>query len=203
MRPEDRLTSRLRDIQLYGERAKSTVRDRRLEDMEPVEIDALCYLVLIVNEATTQALALDETLVQRHPDIPWREIRATGNRLRHAYATIDLQVVHEVLDKGHIDQLLRLARTELIFCGGKETVRTMATSTLTSKGQMTVPKSIRDRLNLKEGDRLEFVLENDRIVLIPVTFRARDLISVLPKPARAASIGEMDAAIRKRASGKR
>lgn len=79
----------------------------------------------------------------------------------------------------------------------------MATSTLTSKGQMTVPKSIRDRLNLKEGDRLEFVLENDRIVLIPVTFRARDLISVLPKPARAASIDEMDAAIRKRASGKR
>jgi uncharacterized protein with HEPN domain len=81
--------------------------------MEPVELDALCYLVLIVSEATIQALALDEELAQRHPEIPWREIRATGDRLRYGYATIDLQVVHQVVEKGHIDQLLELARTEL------------------------------------------------------------------------------------------
>ncbi|MGH7747906.1 MAG: HepT-like ribonuclease domain-containing protein, partial [Candidatus Dormibacteria bacterium] len=113
MRSEDRLISRLRDVLQYGERAKNTVRGRRLEEMEPVEIDVLCYLVLIVSEATIQALTLDETLVERHPEIPWREIRATGNRLRHGYASIDHQVVHNVVDKGHIDQSLRLARTEL------------------------------------------------------------------------------------------
>jgi uncharacterized protein with HEPN domain len=99
---------------VYGERAKSTVRGRRLEDMESVEIDALCYLVLIVSEATIQALALDETLTERHPNIPWREIRATGNRLRHASATIDLEVVHEVVDKGHLDPLPTMARSELV-----------------------------------------------------------------------------------------
>jgi uncharacterized protein with HEPN domain len=108
-------------FRLYGERAKSTVRDRSLGDTEPVELDALCYLVLIVSEATIQALALDEDLAQRHPEIPWREIRATGNRLRHGYATIDLQVVHQVVEKGHIDQLLELARTELVRAGALDT----------------------------------------------------------------------------------
>ena len=103
----------MRDIQLYGQRAKHIVRDRRLVEMEPVEVEALCYLVLVVTEATIQALTLDDTLGQRHPDIPWREIRAMGNRLRHGYASIDLQVVHEVVERGHIDRLLQLAATEL------------------------------------------------------------------------------------------
>jgi len=88
--------------------------------MEPVELDALCYLVLIVSEATIQALALDENLDRRYPQIPWREIRATDNRLRHGYATIDLQVVHQVVEKGHIDQLLALARTELARAGAAD-----------------------------------------------------------------------------------
>lgn len=35
----------------------------------------------------------------------------------------------------------------------------MPTSTLTSKGQVTIPKLIRDRLNLKVGDRLLFSLD--------------------------------------------
>jgi len=89
--------------------------------MEPVELDALCYLALIVSEATIQALTLDEEFAQRHPEIAWREIRATGNRLRHGYATIDLQVVHQVVEKGHIDQLMELARTELSRAGDLDT----------------------------------------------------------------------------------
>ena len=41
----------------------------------------------------------------------------------------------------------------------------MPTSTLTRKGQVTIPKEIRDELGLAEGDRLFFVRRGDEIVL--------------------------------------
>jgi antitoxin PrlF len=40
-------------------------------------------------------------------------------------------------------------------------------SVLSSKGQLTVPQEIRERLGLKEGDRVEFVVENGLTVLRP------------------------------------
>ncbi|WP_390889297.1 AbrB/MazE/SpoVT family DNA-binding domain-containing protein [Leptodesmis sichuanensis] len=36
----------------------------------------------------------------------------------------------------------------------------MLTSTITSKGQITIPKAIRDLLNLHPGDRIDFIVEN-------------------------------------------
>jgi len=41
-------------------------------------------------------------------------------------------------------------------------------STVSSKGQVTVPIEVRRRLGLKEGDRVEFVFEDDRTVVRPV-----------------------------------
>lgn len=41
------------------------------------------------------------------------------------------------------------------------------TSTLTSKGQITVPVEIRKRLGLKRGDRVEFVVENGHAAFRP------------------------------------
>lgn len=41
-------------------------------------------------------------------------------------------------------------------------------STISSKGQVTVPIEVRHRLGLKEGDRVEFALEEGRTVLRPV-----------------------------------
>lgn len=40
-------------------------------------------------------------------------------------------------------------------------------STISSKGQVTVPLEVRNRLGLKEGDRVEFVYEEGRTVLRP------------------------------------
>lgn len=74
----------------------------------------------------------------------------------------------------------------------------MASSTLTSKGQMTLPKEIRDRLALKPGDRLEVTVENSRIILTPKTLGIEDLCRVLPPAERPRSIQEMEAAIRRR-----
>ena len=40
-------------------------------------------------------------------------------------------------------------------------------STISSKGQITVPQEIRKRLGLETGDRVEFVVEEDRTVFRP------------------------------------
>jgi AbrB family looped-hinge helix DNA binding protein len=40
-------------------------------------------------------------------------------------------------------------------------------STISSKGQITVPVEIRRRLGLKEGDRVEFLVEGERMIVRP------------------------------------
>jgi len=41
-------------------------------------------------------------------------------------------------------------------------------STITQKGQVTIPKKIRDALNLKPNDQVVFVRRGDSIILKPV-----------------------------------
>lgn len=41
------------------------------------------------------------------------------------------------------------------------------TSTISSKGQITVPVEVRRRLGIKTGDRVEFVFEGGRTVVRP------------------------------------
>lgn len=75
----------------------------------------------------------------------------------------------------------------------------MSTATLTSKGQTTVPKEIRDHLHLRPGDRLEFVIEEDgRVVVLPASFDASELAGALPRPKHPVSLEQMKAAIRGR-----
>jgi len=74
-------------------------------------------------------------------------------------------------------------------------------STLTSKGQTTVPKAVRERLGLKPGDRLEFVVQDDGTALmVPATLRVADLTGCLKPPKRRASLADMERAIRRRAA---
>lgn len=44
-------------------------------------------------------------------------------------------------------------------------------STLSSKGQVTIPQEIRIRLGLKQGDQVEFVIEEGRTILRPARRR--------------------------------
>lgn len=48
----------------------------------------------------------------------------------------------------------------------------MEMSKISSKGQVTIPKSIRDRLELSEGDRIVFLEENGRIILSKASLTA-------------------------------
>ncbi|MEE4237910.1 MAG: type II toxin-antitoxin system PrlF family antitoxin [Anderseniella sp.] len=72
-----------------------------------------------------------------------------------------------------------------------------AHSTITAKGQTTVPKEIRDRLKLKPGDRIEYVVEADgRITLKAKNRRMADFAGILGKPPGGPlTIEEMDDAI--------
>jgi AbrB family looped-hinge helix DNA binding protein len=79
----------------------------------------------------------------------------------------------------------------------------MAIATLTSKGQTTIPKDVRDRLALKPGDRIEFVVLPDRTIrLVPVNLPVTALRGMLPRPKRAVSVAEMNRAIAAAASRK-
>jgi AbrB family looped-hinge helix DNA binding protein len=74
---------------------------------------------------------------------------------------------------------------------------------MTSKGQLTVPKEIRERLKLKAGDRLDIATEGGRIVMTPAQLDIGDLCAILPPTARVATLDEIDAAIRLRAGRRR
>ncbi len=43
----------------------------------------------------------------------------------------------------------------------------MKSSTISSKGQVTIPQEIRIRMGLKEGDRIEFVIDHGKTVIRP------------------------------------
>ena len=69
-------------------------------------------------------------------------------------------------------------------------------ATITSKGQVTLPKPIRDRLHLEPGDRIEFLLDDDgRLRVEPVTASVTQLKGMLPKPSLPITLKEMDEAI--------
>ncbi|GJL56490.1 MAG: AbrB family transcriptional regulator [Nitrospirales bacterium] len=75
----------------------------------------------------------------------------------------------------------------------------MAIATLTSKGQLTLPKEIRDQLKLGPGDRVEFLVGSDgRITVWPVTSDVKTLKGMIPKPKKPVTLEAMRAAIRRR-----
>ena len=72
----------------------------------------------------------------------------------------------------------------------------MATATLTSKGQITIPVQVRAALGLNTGDRVEFVeMEEGKFAIIAVSKTVSDLKGLIRKPANPVSIEEMNLAI--------
>ena len=77
-------------------------------------------------------------------------------------------------------------------------------TTITSKGQVTVPKPIRDKLHLKPGDKIDFMLDPDGGVrVVPVTASVTQLKGMVPRPEFPVSLAEMDEAIARAAARKR
>lgn len=71
----------------------------------------------------------------------------------------------------------------------------MATATITSKGQITLPKSVRVKLRLEAGHRVEFIETDVGFLVKPATRDIRSLKGILPKPRRPVSIEAMNRAL--------
>lgn len=73
----------------------------------------------------------------------------------------------------------------------------MPVATMTSKGQITIPKEMRDDLGLKTGSKVTFIrLGSGQYRILPQTGEAKDLIGILHDPSRPPlTLAEMDEAI--------
>ena len=71
----------------------------------------------------------------------------------------------------------------------------MATAMITTKGQITIPKSVRTKLKLEAGHRVEFIETDTGFLVKPATRDIRSLKGILPKPRRPVSIEDMNRSI--------
>ena len=80
----------------------------------------------------------------------------------------------------------------------------MALATLSTKGQLTIPKSIRDSLKLHKGDKVEIIVTDSQEAIIrPVSKKVDEIFCKLQKPGqKTVSVEAMNDAIRKRMKGK-
>ncbi len=72
----------------------------------------------------------------------------------------------------------------------------MSTATVTSKGQITIPATVRTSLGIETGSRIEFVeMENGQFMIVPIVSPIQSLKGMLSKPASPVSIEDMNRAI--------
>ncbi len=70
-------------------------------------------------------------------------------------------------------------------------------ATVTVKGQVTVPKAIRDQLKIEQGTQLDFKLNADGTFLVrPLKRSALSIVGLLKRPGRVAmTLGQMNQAV--------
>lgn len=78
----------------------------------------------------------------------------------------------------------------------QDRVISMLQSTMTNRGQITIPAEIRERLNLAAGNKMEFLLNGDQIIMLPINKSIRSLKGILPKPAFVLTCDEMNEVIK-------
>jgi len=80
----------------------------------------------------------------------------------------------------------------------------MALATLTTKGQVTIPKKIRESLKLHTGDKIEIIVTEKREAIIrPISKKVDDIFCKLHKPGRkTVTLEAIDDAIRNRMKDK-
>jgi AbrB family looped-hinge helix DNA binding protein len=78
----------------------------------------------------------------------------------------------------------------------------MAAATLTSKGQLTLPKDVRAALGVRPGDRVDFVpMVEESFLVLPATYSIKSLKGLIPAPKKPFSHAAMDNAVARGARG--
>ncbi len=72
----------------------------------------------------------------------------------------------------------------------------MLQSIMTNRGQITIPAEIREKLHLHSGNKLEFLLQDEQIIMMPINKSIRNLKGILPKPDISLSPAEMNEIIK-------
>ena len=78
----------------------------------------------------------------------------------------------------------------------------MPAATVTSKGQITIPKPVREALHLEAGDRVAFRVHDGIAIMEPETVDLRELFGSLPSQVSGVSVDDMNAAIAARGSAR-
>lgn len=72
----------------------------------------------------------------------------------------------------------------------------MATVTLTSRGQVTIPADVRAALKLKAGSQIKFIeIGHGQFAIVAATRHVQELKGILRKPAKPVSLQDMEDAI--------
>ena len=95
-----------------------------------------------------------------------------------------------------------------VFKGDEEPeakeLQATSTATENGKGQITIPADVRQALQLKPGDRVEFVqIEPGRFEVVAATRPVTDLKGLFGRPSKAVSIDDMNKAIAVRGASAR
>lgn len=110
-----RKRGRLEDILEHTQAARDTLarlaKDEFLSDT--IVQKAVCFDLLCISEATARLLELDSGIAQRHGDVPWPQVRAIANVLRHEYDRIDMDIVWDTIKAGDLDTLTVAVEREL------------------------------------------------------------------------------------------
>ena len=96
MRPEDLI--RLRHMLDAAKKAVEFTRGKNEADVAKDEklSFAIVRLIEIIGEV---AKNISEEVRQKNPDIPWKEIAGTRDRLVHGYFDVDLEIVGKIITK--------------------------------------------------------------------------------------------------------
>jgi AbrB family looped-hinge helix DNA binding protein len=79
----------------------------------------------------------------------------------------------------------------------------MALATMTTKGQVTIPKDIRKQLHLNSGDKIEIVISTKgEAIMRPLSAKVDDIFGILQTNRKAVSVEDMNSVLKEKFKSK-